>query len=58
MKLVSAVENILRDIEEKEKSQTEALREAEALADKYADIKPRTDMVSPERYMGLPSFSK
>jgi hypothetical protein len=33
-----------------------ALRRAEEMADLFHDVKPRTDVASPERYMGLPAL--
>ena len=39
-------------------SNDDALRHAEELADLYRNVKPRTDMPSPELYMGFPTAQK
>ncbi|KGB81392.1 hypothetical protein JT55_13570 [Rhodovulum sp. NI22] len=58
MTLVAQVEKRLADLAKQEAMKTEAIRRAEELADRFSYVKPRTDVPTPERYFGLPSFSK
>lgn len=58
MSLYQKVEKLLERLEDDDAKKAEALQRAEELADKYHDVKPKTSIASPERYMGLPAFSK
>lgn len=58
MTLSDRIEKTLKATQEGNLAEKEALREAERLADEYADIVPKNDFVSPEKYMGLPVFTK
>lgn len=58
MSLTQKVRELREHPEEKDAKNADALRRAEELADRFHDVKPKTDVASPERYMGLPAFSK
>ena len=58
MTLVAQVEKRLADLAKQEATKSEAIRRAEELADQFSYVKPKTDVPTPERYFGLPAFSK
>lgn len=58
MTLVAQVEKRLSDLEELDAQKADAIRRAEELDDRFAYIRPKTDVPTPERYFGLPVFSK
>ncbi len=57
MQLCQKVEKILKNLdEEKAKNKANAIRRAEELSDKYQDVKPKNEIASTEKYMGLSTF--
>ncbi|SNY93493.1 hypothetical protein SAMN04515647_3790 [Cohaesibacter sp. ES.047] len=58
MTLVEEVKKRLAGLEVNEVSKSKAMRRAEELAEEFSYIQPKTDVPTPERYFGLPSFSK
>ena len=58
MTLVETVEKRLSELSKQDNKKTEAVRRAEELADKFSDVKPKTDVPTAERFFGLPAFSK
>ncbi len=56
MSLVKKVEALVRDIDTATKEKSDAIENAEKLADKYKDVKPQLFYVSMERFHGLPAF--
>ena len=54
--LVKEVRDILKVLETDKKKKSSALENAEVLADKFRDVKVRTDVVPIEKYFGLPEF--
>jgi len=58
MTLVAQVEKRLADLAKQEAVKAEAIRRAEELDNRFSFIKPKTDVPTPERYFGLPAFSK
>jgi hypothetical protein len=58
MTLVAQVEKRLADLAKKEAVKADAIRRAEELDDRFSYIRPKTDVPTPERYFGLPVFSK
>ena len=57
MSLPKTVKEILARHEKEGVDRKDAIRRVEEIADRFKDVKPRTDVTSPERYMGLPAFS-
>ena len=53
-KLSEKVEELLQRYDATEEATIAALRNAEDLADKFSDIKPKIDIASAERFYGLP----
>lgn len=58
MTLVAQVEKRLADLADRNVAKAEAIRRAEELDDRFSYIRPKTDVPTPERYFGLPAFSK
>lgn len=58
MTLLAQVEKRLADLAKQDAVKTDAIRRAEELVDRFSYIKPKTDVPTPERYFGLPAFSK
>ena len=58
MTLVALVEKRLADLSKQEAMKAEAIRRAEELDDRFSYIKPKSDVPTPERFFGLPAFSK
>jgi hypothetical protein len=58
MSLVKRVEKIIEEAAKQEVNRDKALQEAEALADKYAAVRPQTYSVPMEKFLGFPAFSK
>lgn len=58
MTLVEQVEKRLAELAKQEAGKADAIRRAEELADMFSYVKPKTDVPSPEKYFGLPVFSK
>lgn len=58
MTLVQKVEKLVEQAAKEEQQRDQALRDAEALADRYKDVQPRTYSVPMEKFLGLPAFSK
>jgi hypothetical protein len=58
MTLVAQVEKRLAELAKQDAAKADAIRRAEQLDDRFAYIKPKTDVPTPERYFGLPAFSK
>lgn len=58
MSLLKKIEKVLDQIEVEPQGRRDAIRRAEELSDKFSDIEPKTDIPSPERFMGLPTPSK
>tara|TARA_R110002073_G_scaffold132200_2_gene279026 strand:- start:97 stop:273 length:177 start_codon:yes stop_codon:yes gene_type:complete len=58
MTLVAQVEARLKETAQSEALRADAIRKAEELAERFSYIKPKTDVPTPERYFGLPAFSK
>lgn len=58
MTLVQRVEKLVEQAAKEEESRDRAIRDAEALADKYEDVRPRTYSVPMEKFLGFPAFSK
>jgi hypothetical protein len=58
MTLVAQVEKRLADLASQEAMKADAIRRAEELDDRFSYIRPKTDVPTPERYFGLPAFSK
>ena len=56
--LAKKVEDILKDVKTDEVNKNKSLRKAEELADKFHDIKPKTDIAPIEKFFGLPVASK
>ena len=53
-KLSKMVDELLQRYDATEEATSAALKNAEDLADKFSDIKPKTDIASAERFYGLP----
>lgn len=58
MSLRNQIEEILDSTKVEDQDRREAIRRAEELSDEFSDIKPKTDMPSPEQFMGIPVSSK
>lgn len=59
MSICQKFEEILARLEKDDVNKEDALRRAEEMANKYHDVKPKTDIASPEQqYRGLSDFSK
>ena len=58
MTLVERVEKRIADLENQDTHKAEAIRRAEQLDERFSYIRPKTDVPTPERYFGLPAFSK
>ncbi|MEZ5796942.1 MAG: hypothetical protein R3D63_05300 [Paracoccaceae bacterium] len=58
MTLVAQVEKRLADLAKQEAAKAEAIRRAEELDERFSFIRPKTDVPTPERFFGLPAFSK
>ena len=58
MSILKKIGGILDQIEVEAQGRRDAIRRAEELSDEFSDIKPKTDIPSPERFMGLPAPSK
>lgn len=58
MTLVAQVEKRLSDLAKQDAQKADAIRRAEELDDRFSYIRPKTDVPTPERYFGLPAFSK
>ena len=58
MTLVAQVEKRLAELAKNETAKADAIRRAEELDDRFSYIRPKTDIPTPERYFGLPAFSK
>lgn len=58
MTLVAEVEKRLSELAKQEPAKSDAIRRAEQLDDRFAYIKPKSEVPTPEQYFGLPSFSK
>jgi hypothetical protein len=58
MTLVEKVQKRLTDLANQQAEKAEAIRRAEALDDRFSYIKPKTDVPTPEKFFGLPTFSK
>ena len=58
MTLVAQVEKRLADLANKDAVKADAIRRAEELYARFSYIRPKTDVPTPERYFGLPAFSK
>lgn len=58
MTLVAQVEARIANMSKSEAAKNEAIRRAEELSERFSYIKPKTEVPTPERYFGLPSFSK
>lgn len=56
MSLTREVERRLEELEKLEASKAKALRDAEALADRFENVRPKTYSLPMERYLGLPDF--
>lgn len=55
--LAKKVEDIVKDVKTDE-NKNKSLRKAEELADKFHDVKPKTDIAPIEKFFGLPVASK
>ncbi len=58
MSLLKKMEDVLAQIEAKDQGRRDAICRAEELSDEFSDIKPKTDIPSPEQLMGLAVSSK
>lgn len=58
MSLLKKLEEVLDQIEVDSQGRRDAIRRAEELSDKFSDIQPKTDVPSPEQFMGLPPPAK
>lgn len=58
MTLVALVEKRLANLSKQETMKADAIRRAEELDERFSYIKPKSDVPTPERYFGLPAFSK
>ncbi|MCY3629944.1 MAG: hypothetical protein OXI05_05280 [Bacteroidota bacterium] len=58
MSLQKQIEEKLDLTKVEDQDRREAIRRAEELSDEFSDIKPKTDMPSPEQFMGIPVSSK
>jgi len=58
MTLVAQVEKRLAELAKQEANKADSIRRAEELDERFSYIRPRTDVPTPERYFGLPVFSK
>lgn len=56
--LAKKIEDILKDVQTDEANKSMSLRKAEELADKFHDVKPKTDIAPIEKFFGLPVASK
>lgn len=56
--LAKKVEDIVKDAKKDDANKSMALRKAEELADKFHDVKPKTDIAPIEKFFGLPVASK
>ncbi|MGU9977824.1 MAG: hypothetical protein ACNYNY_03960 [Candidatus Oxydemutatoraceae bacterium WSBS_2016_MAG_OTU14] len=56
MSLVKKVEDIVRNIDTATKEKSDAIENAEKLADEYKDVKPQSFCIPMERFHGLPTF--
>jgi len=57
MSLTEKIKDLLANLEKEAYEQTDAIRQAEELSEKFSDIKPKSEVPSPEQYMGVPAFS-
>jgi hypothetical protein len=58
MTLAEEVEKLVDQLAKEDANRDRALEDAEALADRYKDIKPKTYAVPMEKFLGFPAFSK
>lgn len=56
--LAKKIEEIRKDAKVDEINKSASLRKAEELADKFHDVKPKTDIAPIEKFFGLPVASK
>lgn len=56
MSLVERVEALVKDVDTAAKDKSGAIENAEKLADKYRDVKPKSFSIPMERFHGLPAF--